>query len=53
MPSVNVIDLNNEVVGSLELADEVFAAPVNEHLIYEAVRHSQAARRECLDQDPA
>jgi large subunit ribosomal protein L4 len=45
MPSVNVIDLNNEVVGSLELADEVFAAPVNEHLIYEAVRHSQAARR--------
>jgi large subunit ribosomal protein L4 len=45
MPSVNVIDLNNEVVGSLELADEVFGAPVNEHLIYEAVRHSQAARR--------
>jgi large subunit ribosomal protein L4 len=45
MPSVNVIDLNNEVVGSLELADEVFAAPVNEHLLYEAVRHSQAARR--------
>lgn len=45
MPNVNVIDLNNEVVGSLDLADEVFAAPVNEHLIYEAVRHSQAARR--------
>ncbi|HLG95395.1 MAG TPA: 50S ribosomal protein L4 [Bryobacteraceae bacterium] len=45
MPSVEVVDLNNAVVGSLDLADEVFAAPVNEHLLYEAVRHSQAARR--------
>lgn len=45
MPSVEVVDLNNAVVGSLELADEVFAAPVNEDLLYEAVRHSQAARR--------
>jgi len=45
MPSVDVVDLNNAVVGSLELADEVFAAPVNENLLYEAVRHSQAAAR--------
>lgn len=45
MPSVNIIDLNNQVVGSLDLADEVFAAPVNEHLIYEAVRHHQAGKR--------
>jgi large subunit ribosomal protein L4 len=45
MPSVDVVDLNNAVVGSVELADEVFGAPVNEHLLYEAVRHSQAARR--------
>jgi large subunit ribosomal protein L4 len=45
MPSVDVIDLNNQVVGSLDLADEVFGAEVNENLIYEAVRHSQAARR--------
>ena len=45
MPSVDVVDLNNAVVGSLELADEVFGAPVNEELLYEAVRHSQAARR--------
>lgn len=45
MPSVDVIDLNNTVVGSVELADEVFAAPVNEDLLYEAVRHSQAVRR--------
>jgi len=45
MPSVDVVDLNNAVVGSVDLADEVFGAPVNEHLLYEAVRHSQAARR--------
>lgn len=45
MPSVEVVDLNNAVVGSVDLADEVFGAPVNEDLLYEAVRHSQAARR--------
>lgn len=45
MASVDVVDLNNAVVGSLELADEVFNAPVNEALLYEAVRHSQAAAR--------
>jgi large subunit ribosomal protein L4 len=45
MPSVDIVDLNNAVVGSLELADEVFNAPVNEALLYEAVRHSQAGLR--------
>jgi large subunit ribosomal protein L4 len=45
MPSVDVVNLNNDVVGSVELSDEVFGAPVNEALLYEAVRHSQAARR--------
>ena len=45
MPSVNVINFNNEVVGSVDLADEVFAAPVNEHLLYEAVRCYTASRR--------
>ena len=45
MPSVDVVDLNNAVVGSLELADEVFGAPVNQDLLYEAVRHSQAGLR--------
>ena len=45
MASVDVVDLNNAVVGSLDLADEVFNAPVNEALLYEAVRHSQAAAR--------
>ena len=45
MPSVEVVDLNNAVVGSLELSDEVFDAPLNKDLLYEAVRHSQAVRR--------
>jgi large subunit ribosomal protein L4 len=45
MPSVDVFNLSNQVVGSVDLADAVFGAEVNEALIYEAVRHSQAVRR--------
>src|ERR1700736_1569 len=45
MPSVDIVDLNNAVVGSLDLADEVFDAPVNEALLYEAGRHSRAGQR--------
>ena len=45
MPNVDVIDLNNEKVGEIELADEVFAAEVNDALIYEAVRNYQAGQR--------
>src|SRR5579872_7275970 len=45
MPSVDIIDLNNKVVGSIELSDIVFGAPVNEALLYEAVRHHLAGIR--------
>jgi large subunit ribosomal protein L4 len=45
MPTVDVLDLNNEKVGELELADEVFGAEVNESLLYEAVRQFQAGLR--------
>jgi large subunit ribosomal protein L4 len=45
MPSVSVFNLNNEAVGSLDLADEVFGATVNDHLLYEAVRHHLAGLR--------
>src|ERR1700689_558124 len=45
MPSVDVLDLNNTKVGSLELSDAVFGAPVNEALLYEAVRHHLAGTR--------
>jgi large subunit ribosomal protein L4 len=45
MPSVDIIDLSNKVVGTLELSDDVFGAPVNENLLYEAVRHHLACLR--------
>ena len=45
MPKVDVVDLNNEKVGELELADEVFAAEINEALLYEAVRQYMASAR--------
>ena len=45
MPTVDVIDLKNQKVGELELADEVFGAEVNESLLYEAVRQFQASQR--------
>jgi len=45
MPSVDIIDLSNKKVGTLDLADEVFGAAVNENLLYEAVRHHLAGTR--------
>ncbi len=45
MAKVDVFDLNNNKVGELELADAVFNAPVNEHLLYESVRHHLAGQR--------
>ncbi len=45
MPTVEVVNLENEVVGKLDLADEVFSAPVHEALLYEAVRHYRAGLR--------
>jgi large subunit ribosomal protein L4 len=45
MPSVSVFNLNNEAVGSLDLSDAVFGAEVNDHLLYEAVRHHLAGIR--------
>jgi large subunit ribosomal protein L4 len=45
MPTVDVIDLNNQKVGELDLADDVFGAEVNEPLLYEAVRQFRAGQR--------
>jgi large subunit ribosomal protein L4 len=45
MPAVDVIDLTNQKVGTLDLSDAVFSAPVNEALLYEAVRHHLALLR--------
>jgi large subunit ribosomal protein L4 len=45
MPNVAVKNLDNQPVGDFTLADEVFAAKVNQDLLYEAVRHYMASRR--------
>ncbi len=37
MPTVEVVDLRNEKVDDLDLADAVFGAPVNESLVHQAV----------------
>ena len=45
MPKVKVYNLRNEVAGELELADDVFAAEVNEALLYDIVKAQLASRR--------
>jgi large subunit ribosomal protein L4 len=39
MPVVDVKNLDGKKVGQIELADDVFAAKVNPHLLHETVRH--------------
>ncbi len=46
MPTIEVKNLNNEVVGSLDLSDEVFGVPLNEALIYDALKNYQANQRQ-------
>jgi large subunit ribosomal protein L4 len=46
MATVDVYNLKHEKVGSLELADEVFATEVKEHLFYEVVKAQLASRRQ-------
>jgi large subunit ribosomal protein L4 len=45
MPVVDVKNLNGETVGQVTLADEVFAAKVNPHLLHESVRWQLAGER--------
>ncbi len=45
MPTVDVVDLRNEKVDELELADSVFSAPVNESLVHQAVVAYRAGLR--------
>jgi large subunit ribosomal protein L4 len=45
MPQVDVVNLSNQKVEELALADAVFAAEVNENLLYEAVRWHLAGQR--------
>jgi large subunit ribosomal protein L4 len=45
MPVVDVVNLEGKPVGQVELADSVFAAGVNPHLLHEAVRWYRAGQR--------
>jgi large subunit ribosomal protein L4 len=44
--TLDVVNADNEKVGSVDLSDEVFAGPVKQHLIWESVvRENASARR--------
>ena len=45
MATVDIKNLNNEVVGKLDLADTVFAGPINEGLMHLAVKQYLASLR--------
>jgi large subunit ribosomal protein L4 len=45
MAEIDIKNLANEVVGKLEISDEVFNAKLNEPLIWEAVKHYEASLR--------
>ncbi|MCP5109869.1 MAG: 50S ribosomal protein L4 [bacterium] len=45
MPKVDVVDLENNKVGEVDLADSVFGAEINDNLLYEAVKHYLACHR--------
>ncbi len=45
MPVTKVFSLTNQEVEELELSDAVFGAPVNRHLVWEAVNHFLAKGR--------
>jgi large subunit ribosomal protein L4 len=45
MATFDVYNLKKEKVSTIELSDEVFAGPVNDHLIYEGVKNQQIGRR--------
>jgi len=47
MAQIDVVDLGGQTVGSMELADEIFAPDqINEALLWEAVKHYRAALRQ-------
>jgi large subunit ribosomal protein L4 len=42
---IDILNIEGKAVGSLELADDVFGAPVKEYLLWEVVKAQQAAKR--------
>ena len=46
MAKVSVYNIEGNVVGDMDLADQIFAAPVNEHLVHACVVNYLAAQRQ-------
>ena len=46
MANVSVYNMEGKEVGTMELSDSVFAAPVNEHLVHMAVQLQLANKRQ-------
>jgi large subunit ribosomal protein L4 len=46
MANINVVNLGGAKVGEFELVDEVFAAEINDALLWESVKHYRAALRQ-------
>jgi len=45
MPTVDIINLKNEKVGSMDLSPELFEAPIKKHVLCEVVNWQMAKRR--------
>ncbi|MDY0038898.1 MAG: 50S ribosomal protein L4 [Desulforhabdus sp.] len=45
MPTVDLYNINNEVVGQLNLRDDIFAVAVNPHVLHQVVLYQLAKRR--------
>ena len=46
MPKLNVLNIQGQNVGEIELSDAVFGVEVNEHVLYEVVKNHLANKRQ-------
>jgi large subunit ribosomal protein L4 len=46
MPKLNILNVNGQNVGEIELAEAIFGIEVNEHVLYEAVKNQLANKRQ-------
>ena len=46
MPKLNVLNMNGQNVGEIELLDSIFNVEVNEHVLYEVVKNQLANKRQ-------
>lgn len=45
MPTVDIFDMNRQVVGHMQLRDDIFDVPANRHVVHEVVLYQLAKRR--------